>query len=108
LAIYPNLIGSLDSLTDVRRLTVYRNPTRNNEFFHVAPRANTGIGQYFVQLGHQGVAVQVFAESLRDMRRFFEIGLRLICIGLGGRTRFAARLAAPLDGRARFSTRRLG
>ena len=45
-----DLIGRQNTLSDMSRFAIDGNTSRNDQFFHIAPRTQPGIGQYLVQL----------------------------------------------------------
>ena len=63
-AIDADLIGRQDTLSDVRRLAVDRNPSRDDQLFHVATRTEAGFGQHLVQLRCIVLGRQVAARAL--------------------------------------------
>jgi hypothetical protein len=48
----------------MRRLTVDGYPTCNDQFFHIAARTQTGLGQYFMQLRRIIISSQVASHWL--------------------------------------------
>jgi hypothetical protein len=58
-AVNSDLIGRQYALADMRRLTVDGYPAGNDQFFHIAARTQTSLGQHFMQLGRIIIGSQV-------------------------------------------------
>ncbi len=114
LAVHADLVRRQDALADMGRQAVDRNAALQDQFFHLAARAQPALGQHLVQLGrvvvgrqlahrlglgarNDGVFVVVLlrdheAEQVFAARR----GLVPAALALAGRLRLAAILAAAL------------
>src|SRR5690606_31281854 len=75
----PHLVVFTNSLSNMGRLTVHRHASGNDELFHFAPGTDAGLGQNLVQLGHQRIAIEIFAQPLRQRCTAFQIGQGHIC-----------------------------
>ena len=126
-----------NTLTDMSRLAIDGYASGDDEFFHFATRANSGICQHLVKFRHQHVTVQILVQTLFNPFRLTQIGKRLfsfffcldwvteigditcnfvkrheICAGRIARairlpSRFGRITAASTKRRAKFSSARL-
>src|SRR5471030_3192676 len=63
LAVDADVVGRQDALADVGRLAIHRHAAGDDQFFHVAARAETGFGQHLVQFRRVVVRRQVAAHG---------------------------------------------
>ncbi|CAB3659422.1 hypothetical protein LMG3458_00511 [Achromobacter deleyi] len=78
LAIDADLVVRGHALADMGRLAIDRHAASNDQLFHFAARADAGVGQHLVQLGHDHVAVQVLAQPLLHAVGGFQVRQRLL------------------------------
>ncbi len=81
-AVDAQLVTEGDALPDMRRLAVDGDAPFVHQLFHVAPRADAGLGQHLLQLGRIGLGRQHSLGRLLDcllvhsLRRFDVVGTR--------------------------------
>src|SRR3546814_19182483 len=82
-SIYTNLVIGSNTLPYVSRLAIHRNTPGNDQLFHFTAGTHAGIGQNLLRLGVPCIPIQILSPSLRDLRRIFQLGQRLLRLFLG-------------------------
>ncbi len=63
-AVDPDLIGRQYALSDMSRLTIDRHAPCDDQLFHITTGTQTGLSQYFVQLGRIVVCREIASSGL--------------------------------------------